>query len=80
MGFVALLEGARLSYKEKSLKRSRGRNFDLIILKLDAHVCLIKIQNGFVGKPFENNMSGRTFLQSKTRGPNFDPIISPYRS
>ena len=44
MVYVASIEGAGLSYKEKALKHSRGCNFDCIVTKLDTHIDFIWIQ------------------------------------
>ena len=41
---MAPIKEAGLSSKEKSLKHSRGRNFEWIFIKLYTHVILIKIQ------------------------------------
>ena len=44
MIYVALIEEAELSSKEKAKKHSRRRNVHLIVTKLGIHVGLIKIQ------------------------------------
>ena len=48
LSYVASIEVKILSSKEKALVRDRGRNFDLIILKLGINVDFINIQINFV--------------------------------
>ena len=45
LGYVALIEEAELSSKEKVIKHSRGRNINRIVTKLNIHVGFIKIQD-----------------------------------
>ena len=44
MNYVAPIEGAGLSSKEKALKHSRGRKFNWIVIKFYTHEGLIRIQ------------------------------------
>ena len=44
MGYMALIEEAGLSSKEKFIKHSGGRNIYSIVTKLNANVSLIKTQ------------------------------------
>ena len=43
MSYVASIEEAGLSSNQKALKRSRGRNFDPIVIKYGTNVGLIKL-------------------------------------
>ena len=64
ISFVAQIEVASLSSKEKALVPDRGRNFELIILKLGINVVFfIKIQIEFIDELCGANRSGNTFLQ-----------------
>ena len=83
ISFVAQIKVARLSSKEKALVHDRGRNFDLIISKLDKNVGFIMIQIEFIDELCGANRSGNTFLQIKYYNPlyrsrNFVPIISKF--
>ena len=44
MGYVTPIEEAGLSSEDKPLKHSRGRNFNLIVIKFHTHVGIIEIQ------------------------------------
>ena len=44
MNYVAPIEGAGISSKEKTMNHSGGRNFNWIVIKLYTHVGLIRIQ------------------------------------
>ena len=80
VGYVASIEEAGLSFKEKAIKHSRDRNIHPIIIKLYIHVCLIKIQVLNENQLCETNRSGRTFLRRKTRwhssGRSFGQIVT----
>ena len=79
LSYVALIGGPGLSSKEKDLKHSRGRNFDLIIPKLGTNVGFIKVKIELVDELCEAKRSSNTFLQKNTvilsSGRNFDPIV-----
>ena len=63
IGYVAQIEAAGLSSKEKSVWHSIGRNFDPIDFKLVAHTGLIKSQIKFVNELCGANRRGKTFLE-----------------
>ena len=63
MSYVKPIEKAELSSKEKALKRSRGRNFGMIVTKLGSHVDLIKLQIEFGDELCGANGRGRTYLE-----------------
>ena len=54
---------AGLSLKEKTVKYSRGRNFDPVVTKLGTHVGPLKLQIEFGDELCEINRRGRAFLK-----------------
>ena len=67
MGYVAPIEEAGLSSKEKALKRSRGRNFDPIVTKLGTNVGVsyrLSLEIGYVEPIGEAGPSSKDFFPS----------------
>ena len=69
ISYVAQIEVAILSSKEKALVQDRGRNFNFIVTKFGIHVGFIKIQIEFVDVLCETNRSGNSCLQRKYCNP-----------
>ena len=71
ISYAAQIGTAGLSSKEKSVRHSRGRNFDPIAFKIGTHLGLIKPQI-----KFKNKLCGaNNFFCRSYRGQNFDSIF-----
>ena len=57
MCYVTLIEKTGLSSKGKSIKHSRGRSIQFIVIKLAIQVGLIKVQI-LCGNPRKKNLTG----------------------